>query len=444
MTRGPFLLGLDVGTSRIKALLLDEDGEAAAASVTDTPFTTAGERVEMSVDSLQAAVARVLENLDQDLSGVAATGIAGIAESGAPLDDRSVPLAPIISWHDPRGEEVAEQLRQRYGRDLERRTGRRIRSVSSVAKLGWLVGEAGVTGVQRWLGVPELCLHRLTGTTVTECSLAARTGAYDVGERHYLPEVLRSVGLAGEVFAPVQRAGEVMGRVSPAGGGWSGIPVDTPVTLGGHDHLAGMHGAGARPDDLANSVGTAETVVARHPVLPDVDRALQLRVAVSLSPGGEGWVVMSSAARAGLVLTRLSDALRRSPAELDDLAEGAGGADVTSLLAMIEEGSPLHLPEAPEGDIWNGVLQALAERAADAVNRVVDLLGHRQRLIVFGGGSGSRPWLRAKARHTGIPVWRSPAPDAVARGAALFAGVAAGWWPNTEDAPALALEQVGA
>ena len=97
MTAPSFLLGLDVGTSRIKALLLDQNGEAAATSVIDTPFTKAHGGVEMTVDSLQAAVGVVLEDLGEELRGVEAVGVAGIAESGAPLDDRGVPLAPIIS-----------------------------------------------------------------------------------------------------------------------------------------------------------------------------------------------------------------------------------------------------------------------------------------------------------------------------------------------------------
>lgn len=443
MNTGPFLLGLDVGTSRIKVLLVDGDGDPAASGVTATPFTRAGERVEMSVESLLAAVGRVLEGAGTDLARVAGVGIAGMAECGAPVDVGGAPLAPVISWHDPRGAEVVELLRGRFGDDLDRRIGQRIRSVSSVAKLGWLVGEGGVTGVQRWLGVPELCLRHLTGATVTECSLAARTGAYDVGGGHYLPEVLAALALAHDVFPPVAGAGEVMGRVTPAVSAWSGIAAGTPVTLAGHDHLAGMSGAGAGPADLANSVGTAETVVARHPVLPDVNRSLEIGTAVSLAPGGRGWVVLASAARAGLVLGQVAGALGSSPAELDRLAEGSGRADVAELLASVDAGAPLDPGGAAAGAVWNGVLHALAERTALAVERLVELVGARRRVIVFGGGSSSRPWLRAKERACPLPVWRSPAPQAVARGAALFAGVAAGWWPSTDEAPSLRLEPVG-
>lgn len=58
------------------------------------------------------------------------------------------------------------------------------------------------------------------------------------------------------------------------------------------------------------------------------------------------------------------------------------------------------------------------------------------RMVVIGGGGRSAPWLRAKAAVAPVPVWRSSAFEAAARGAALCAGVAAGWWPDVDAAPA--------
>ena len=455
----PLLLGLDIGTSRIKAQLLDRRGAEAAFAAVPTPFAGDGGRAEMAVDDLRGAVARALADLGPAaLAAVAGVGIAGMAESGAPLDRAGEPLAPVIGWHDPRGADVVVRLKERFGDDLDHRIGQRLRAVSSVAKLGWLVDHGlgrrgagpgpgpgpGGGSLHRWLGVPELCLHGLTGVESTEGSLAVRTGAYDVGGCRWMPGVLHALGLPDGVFAPVATAGTAIGTVTPAGTAWSGLPPGIPVTLAGHDHLAGVEGAGTEPGDLVNSVGTAETVVARHPTLPDVDRAIALGAAVTLRPGGEGWVALVSAARAGLVVGPVAQALGRSPAELDRLAEEAGAAavDVGDAVARIQAGAPVELPGGPPGEVWNGVLAALAARTWDAAGRLVDLLGPAGRLVVFGGGSTSRAWLRAKARAGCLPVWRSTVHEAVARGAGLFAGVAAGWWPSTDEAPRVALEEV--
>ncbi len=183
----------------------------------------------MAVEALLGALGRLLGGLGPELERVEGVGVAGLAESGAPLDGRGRPLAPLIAWHDPRGEEAVERLNSRFGDGLARRIGQPLRTVSSVAKLGWLV-ENGVGPVARWLGVPELCLFHLSGQQASEHSLAARTGAYDVVQRSYMTDVPEALGLAPDVFAPVLAAGTAMGRVSPAGAAWSGLPNGVPVT----------------------------------------------------------------------------------------------------------------------------------------------------------------------------------------------------------------------
>jgi len=438
---GPVVLGIDIGSSTIKAMMVDEAGGQVGLSSTTTPFANTMEGVEVAADTLQAAVGRALGRMGDERRRVVAVAVAGMAESGAPLDGSGTPLAPVIAWHDPRGAETVARLDERFGDDLAHRIGQRLRTVSSVAKLGWLL-DHGVEGVRHWLGVPELCLHALTGTQATEYSLAGRTGCYDVARRQYLPEVIEAVGLDPSVFPTVLAAGTVMGRVSAGGSQWSGLPEGVPVTIAGHDHLVGVQGAGAGPDDLANSVGTAETVVGRQAVLPDVALALSRRAAVGLAPGGQSWVVLASAARSGLVLGSGAAALGHSMAELDHLCQQAGRVDAALLLETLEQEGKAVVPPGTPAEIWNGLLDALAGRTWDAVDRVIELVGPRRGLVVYGRGSRSRPWMRAKAERGRLPVWRTTVEEAVARGAALHAGTAAGWWTSPDEAPRAPLEPV--
>jgi xylulokinase len=444
------LLGLDLGTSSIKAILVDATGEERAAASVATPFTASDGRVEVPVERFRAAVAEVLEGLEPR-SEVVAVGIAGMAESGAAFDGDGRSVSPVIAWNDERGGDVVDRVVERFGDGLAVRIGQPLRTVSSVAKLGWLAKEREAAC---WLGVPELALHSLTGAAATEHSLAARTGCYDVGERAWMPEVAEAAGVAVGVgvFPLVRAAGTSMGRVSAAGAGWSGLPEGVPVTIAGHDHLAGMVGAGVGAGDLANSVGTAETVVGRVGRCPDRVRTLGLRVAVTVFPGGREWAVLASAVRAGLVVGRAAAALGRSPSDLDRLAlelqAGPGGPgalaglDAGGLIPELVAGRPVRFPQGEPGPVWAAVLDALAERTRDAAERVAEAVGGVRRVVVFGGGSRSRPWLEAKARVLPVPLWRSAVPDAVARGAALFAGVAAGWWASPDAAPAPPLEPV--
>jgi xylulokinase len=400
------LLGLDVGTSRTKAVLLDASGREVAGAVVATPFVTTGDRVEMAVDDLLGCVAEVLAGLGERRRHVVAAGVAGVAESGAPMDDQRRPLAPVIAWLDDRGGEAVGVLEREFGDGLALRTGQGATTKMTVAKLGWLLAH-GVRDVDRWLGVPELALWALTGAEATEHSLASRTGCYDVTGHRWLPEVAGVLGFHTAVFAEVLAAGRVMGRVSVAGAAWSGLPAGIPVTIAGHDHLAGMAGGGVGPAELANSVGTAETIAGRAPTLPDMDAARAQRLAVSVSPGGTDWAVLVSAGRSGQVIEAAAAEWGMTPAELDARCDEA----------------------------WAGVLAGLTGRAVDAYHRLAAVVGRRERMVVFGGGSASEPWLRAKAEAFDIPVVRSAVTSAVARGAAVHAGVAAGWWGSEDEAP---------
>ena len=435
------VLGIDVGSSRIKALLVDRQGHDVASAAVPTPFVTeaGGTRAEATVGWLLHALGEVLAPLGGERERVAGVGIAGIGESGAPLDRSGAALAPILAWHDLRGEDVADRLSERFGDELGERIGQRLRSVSSVAKLGWLT-DNGVSRVARWLGVPELGLHALTGAHATEHSLAARTGCWDVGRRGWLDDVAAAAGFGIEVFPEVVTAGVVMGRVTPEAAARFGIPVGAPVTIAGHDHLAGLIGSGADPRDLGNSVGTAETVIGRSSTLPHLRRALERELAVTVFPGGDGWAVMSSAARSGLALSSAAVALGRSEAELDQLSVGASLLEAPGLRDSLQRRDPPLLPEGAPGDAWHTLLDELASLTAAAVVRVVGLVGPRRRLVVFGGGAASLPWLEAKAQLVPLPVWRVRSAEAVARGAAIYGGVAAGWWPSPAAAPPPPLE----
>lgn len=423
---GARLLGIDVGSTRLKAVLVDGTGAITELAVVSTPFAATARGVEMPVEDLEAALIRVLTTLSlEGRAGVAAIGIGGLAESGAPLA-AGRPCAPVIAWHDPRGEDVAARLDAALGDALAVRIGQRPRSVSSVAKLGWLVAN-GVDRVEGWLGVPELCVWLLTGDQVSDFSLASRTGAYDIGTGEWIPEVFKVAGLPGGVFVDPAAAGSVLARVGVAGARAFGVPAGAPVTLAGHDHLAAaesLAGPGAGGGPVAyNSVGTAESVLGFSAALPDRARALALRLAVSRRPAGVGWAVFAGAARAGLILSDLAVRLGGSPATLDALDAADGGP----------------------GAAWHGELRALAERTADSADRLAGLLGPAGRIVAFGGGSRSRPWMRLKAGLSApTPVFRADVDEAAARGAAMAAGVAAGWWATPGAGPAVPLERVPA
>ena len=432
--QGQLLLGVDVGSSSIKALLVDGQGRDAGTASVATPFATRDGRSEATVEALGDALREAVAALGERRSRVAAIGLTGMAESGAPLGADGVALAPVIAWHDRRGEDVARRLTTQLGPGLEARIGQELRYVSSVAKLGWVV-DRGLEGVDRWLGVPELCLRALTGAEATEHSLAARTGCRDIGRGTWIEEVAEAAGFPIGVFPAVAAAGEEMGAVTPEAADAFGLPPGVPVTVAGHDHLVGLLGSGAARDDLANSVGTAETVVGRSGSLPDLAAARSRGAAVTVFPGGDGWAVLASAARSGIVLEDAAATLALPLDQLDALADGAELLDAPGLSESLRRREPPELPDGPPGAVWHTLLHHLAAETARAAVQVIGVVGSRRRLVVFGGGSSSPPWLAAKAELAPLPVWRSTASHAASRGAALYAGATAGWWAAAAAPP---------
>jgi sugar (pentulose or hexulose) kinase len=127
--------------------------------------------------------------------------------------------------------------------------------------------------------------------------------------------------------------------------------------------------------------------------------------------------------------------LGRPVEALDGLAADAPPVELGDVLDDLAHGGAVALPDAPDGEVWAGLLDALTARTADAYHRLTMVVGGRDRLVVFGGGSRSVPWTRAKVAAMPVPVVRSTVSAAVASGAALYAGLAAGWWASVEEAP---------
>lgn len=434
------LLGLDVGTTRIKALLMDGAGRELLFATCPSPFVTTADGTEMGAGALFDAVARLLADLGLDrVAHVAAVGVAGMGEAGAFIE-RTTATSPIIAWHDPRGEEAAERLHTVVGPSLEGRLRRRLNHVSSVAKAAWLK-EEGARVTSSWLGVPELVVWKLTNVRVTDPSLACRTGAFDVGARAYMDDVLEAAGI-GEVFAEVLPAGRAAGAVTAGGARWSGLPEGIPVTVAGHDHLTGLEALTSGAGDLADSAGTAEVVLNRTDDVPDVGSSIVARLHVSVPPSGDRYVVFSSASRTGAIRGQAAGLLDEGVKELDDLALEARPTDARELLRAVDVGAAYSPPPIERAGIWSALLHELAARTADAAARVTSLGGAPDRLIAFGGGSRSDAWMKARAAHVEIPVLRVLSAEGVARGAAAFAGIAAEWWMDISGAPPPELELI--
>jgi len=418
------VLGLDVGTTAVKAAVFDGDGNEVATGRAPTPWRTVPTGAEIDADELlAAAVAAAREAVATAGGRIVAIGVASVAETGVLVDQAGRPVAPGIAWHDSRGEEQAQRLARDLP-DFPARVGLPASPLCSLVKYRWLrENVAASEHGARWLNVAEWVVLGLGGDPSPELSLSSRTGFFDLHAKQPYADALAWAdappGLVGEPVAP----GTPMGRASlPEARG-------AILTVGGHDHLAAAVGAGAAGEgDVLDSCGTAEAFVrASAPLPPDrVAQAVQSDVSVGWH-AADGRQALLGAQWSG---AWLRDVLARLGVEPDDRApieaaalelENAGAPART--LSGIGDGAALEglAPAAA----YHAALDAVGRGGAEILARMAAVAGPMRRLVVTGGWAAGPAARAVKERHLG-PFELSPAlATGAARGAAVAAGRAA-------------------
>jgi sugar (pentulose or hexulose) kinase len=428
------LVGLDVGTTAVKAAAFDTDLRELAHGRAPTPWRTVPTGAELDPDDLLDAAAAAAREAVVAAGGghVVGVGVAGMAETGVLIDERGRPVVPSIAWHDTRGdpERLADDLP-----GFPARTGLPASTLCTLVKYRWMRDHwpESARGV-RWLNVAEWIVRGLGGELATELSLASRTGFYDLHAKRPWDEALAwadaPAGLAPE---PVT-AGTPMGRTEDG----------AVLTVGGHDHLAAAVGAGAAGEgEMLNSCGTAEAFVrATRPLTPE-----EAGHAVA---GGftVNWHAMPDRQAlqrgvwSGTALRRILALVGVDPDERDEIEAAAlaveraraGGPGVVELrLGGLEAGpeAPLTLTgigrDASPGAAYHAALDAVGAAGAEVLARMAAIAGPAKRLVVTGGWAAGEATQAVKARHLGA-FELCPGISQGARGAARAAGCAAGLW----------------
>jgi sugar (pentulose or hexulose) kinase len=288
--------------------------------------------------------------------------------------------------------------------------------------------------------VAEWVVRALGGEEVAELSLASRTGFLDLPAGSWWGDVLAWAEAPSGLLPEPHPAGTPAGRVATdrlAGA------AGAVLTVGGHDHPCAAVGAGATSDgDVFDSCGTAEAFVRGVPPgLPteDVLRSVAGGVTVGWHaiPGRLG---LLAGFKSGMALDRFRSLLGVTHEELDRLDEEALSRpsdrsdltvdDITSDSATVRG---VGWEDRP-ADVWRAALDALAAHGRRVLDLIESVAGPTERLVVTGGWA-RRAGVRATKRAALGAFEEPPVEEAGVRGAALFAGIAAGVYAGIEDLP---------
>jgi sugar (pentulose or hexulose) kinase len=435
------LLGLDVGTTAIKAAVIDADGREVAHGRARTPWREVPTGAEMDPDALltsalEAAAAALDEAPEGDVAGI---GVASMAETGVLLDRDGRPAVPSIAWHDTRGAEEAARLRRDIGgHDFASRTGLPASELCSLPKYRWMRDHRDGTdrGV-RWLNVAEWIVRGLGGEEAAELSLASRTGFYDLRARRPWDAALAWADAPEGLMPDAVPAGTALGRHTT---GALTRAADAVLTVGGHDHLAAAVGAGAAgPGEVLDSCGTAEAFV--RSIEPLAQDTVAATVISGISVGWhavDGRQALLGAVWSGSALGRVLALLGVPVEERQAIEAAARDADPGALAVHGLDDAQLTLTgierHASPAAAYRAALEAVATAGASVLDRMAAAAGSpATRLVVTGGWAAGEAAQAVKRAHLG-EFERSPTIFTGARGAALAAGRAAGMW-TIDDAP---------
>ncbi len=454
----PFLIGIDIGTQSVRALVFDARGNQVAQARRPTPEThVAPDRLEYDPEAMFAAVTDCLREVAAALAGrpVASIAVASVGESCVIVDQAGKPLAPSIVWHDTRTVEVAEGLRETVGVErLFEITGMQLDRIFTLCKLIWMRQHwpDAMQRTRRVLMIADWIAFRLSGVAATDFSLASRTLYLDLTKRQWSDELIALAGFDSSVLAPLIASGTALGPVLPevlAETGIAGTPV---VGVGAHDHICGAMaaGMGAR-GTMIDSIGTAEALEMATEQ-PSFDLALpkQNLIQGAFEAHQSLFFILSSPVYAGGAMEWFRG-LVGHPSYETLIGEGEAarpGADgVVYLPRMV--GPTSSDPEHPvrgafiglnndttRGTLYRAVIEGLAMRTAFIVDSLgaIGGLPPVDRIRLIGGGARNRLFNAIKAAAYGRPVTVVDTSEATALGAALLGGVAAGLWPDLDVA----------
>jgi sugar (pentulose or hexulose) kinase len=436
MSTTELVVGVDVGTTSIKAAAMDLNGVVHGTASAPTPWEVGpnGE-VQVDVDVLAAAVITVMEQAALAAGGkVVGIGIAGLAETGVVVDAHGAAVTPAIAWYDQRGAEELATLPEDFRSEFSAVTGLAAKAECSFSKLLWLRSH-GFEQVGRltWLNALEYIAFRLTGTLGTEPSLASRTGLLDQQAIEPWPAALELIG-ATDAFVP---------QMIPAGTSFGDVRDTAPailrgaaVSVAGHDHLVNSVGAGAfGGDDLFDSCGTADVILRTVPRTLTNEERRQL-VGRGLSAGRHvlaGSTAILGATRSGLVLGRVLSMLgARTRDERRAIADSWSPTNERPQTVVVSEPGgwtnevtiQLREDATPE-QVWAAAMDYVLDGTSVLLDAVTDVAGGYQSAVAAGGWAHLDGVFRGKA-HVMPGLTVSNVEQAGARGAAMFAARAAG------------------
>ncbi|MBI3004506.1 MAG: xylulokinase [Ignavibacteriales bacterium] len=460
-----YALGLDIGTSGVKGIIIDDDGTTVALATEEYPLSTPKPNwAEQDPEDWWRASVKVIRKLTlgrgKSRGIINAVGFSGQMHSMVLLDARDKVLRPAILWCDTRTDAECRWIHETIGRQkLRELVGNPALEGFTLPKLVWVKNQEPrvYQRIKKVLLPKDYIRYRLTGGFATEVSDASGTLLFDVSHRRWSEVMLQTLSLSREWFPTVSESTDVSGKITTYAAEETGLQAGTPVAGGGADNASGAVGSGVvKNGRVLASIGTSGVVLA-HSDGYQVDPEMRVHTFCHSVPSR--WYVMGVVLMAGGALRWFKDTFasndfkqaRSKGADVYDMiADGArktppGAEGLQFLPYLIGERTPHQSASARASFVGasirhtkdhfaRSVFEGITFAMRDSFEIIKSLGIPIEQVRLTGGGARNKFWRKLQADIYGQEVVTVNTTEGPALGAALMAGVASGIFENLVEA----------
>jgi len=461
-----YLLGLDAGTTSVKAALFDHQGTCLGIGREEYQLSTpSAEQAELDAEIYWQSSVKAIRAATQ-ASGVSPKRVRAIAvssqgETTIPLNAQGVPLRPALVWLDNRSILQAQWLASRFDRQqVYEVTGvPEIVPTWSACKILWIrQNEPRVfEQVYKYLLVKDYLVYRLTGEFVTDGATACTSLLYDIRHHQWWPEMLEAVGITAGQLPEITNPGGPAGRLNQAAAEALGMTRQTLVVNGGMDQAAGAIGAGSITSEvISETTGAALAIQVTIPY-PELHTPYLFPVYVHCLEGMYLFVPVLPTGGMAFKWFRdvfgdgeIQKAKETGQDAYDLLTEQAakvapGSEGLVMLPHLMGAFSPEENPAARGvfsgftlGHSKGHFVRAILEGVAFNLRQILAALNqagyHFSEIRTSGGGARSPLWNQIKADVVGMPIVTLANEETALLGDAILAGVACGVFSSVAEA----------
>ncbi|SKA73516.1 xylulokinase [Clostridium sp. USBA 49] len=450
-------LGIDLGTSSVKIVIMNEQGQVTASVSKDYDVIYkkvgwAEQRPEDWWNATKDGIREVIKNSNTDGKSIKGVGFSGQMHGLVLLDKYGNVLRPAILWCDQRTQEECDYLNYEIGqKNISLYTGNKALTGFTAPKLLWVKKhEKEIFNKIAHILLPkDYIRYKLTGQFATDASDASGMLMLDVKERKWSKEMLDILGIKEEVLPKVYESWEPTGNITKEVAEYTGLTEDTIVVAGAGDNAAGAVGTGVvKSGNLLITLGTSGVVFASSDNY-EVDDENRLH---SFCHSNGKWhqmgVMLSAASCLKWWIENINKKLESD--SFDNLLNEAekspvGSNGVIFLPYLMGERTPYSDPDAKgvffglnmtntRGDMTRAVLEGVCFGLRDSLEILKSLNVPIEAVRVSGGGAKSPLWRQILADIFGVKVQLISSKEGPAYGAAILAAVGCGLYSTVDEA----------